>query len=838
MKAARISWIARAAAAAAVLAAAGTGAGASPASPDPPPPDGAGRPPISDRTIRVGLLVDAASARLLAYTVKPHPFFEPPPPPGTAVAGEGGPARIEITLSGDGPGRFTRSVDAPGLCLDHPADTPPHVAGDTIRLHRDAVVVELPEIAGFRTIEVARRLPGARSGPGAGGVERRPLGRETLDRARFTPAGEDAAYEDLAFADPEDQGGPSAATSSTVLWPEAFGDPDWVRTYGDPNESLRRINITILPDGYTYGQKSVMESHADSLVAYMLTTTPFREHEPLVNYNLVYAYSVNAGTDECDCGVVLDTAFGTAFNNAGDLCGGTANRCLYHYSGCDTHALANIVAAEMRPPAHDETIIMVNTARYGGCGGERAVYSAANGSARAIAAHELGHSLADLADEYVSNPGCGIYAGEINTSRDPTSGAWPEWIPDTGPPWEGAEYFSLCVYRPTGVCAMRALNERFCPVCNQRWALVFYGHPRVAPAAPIGGTSPPSPVSACPGERVTFTVDARVGYGSGVTHDVRWTIAGPGYPQPIVVAVDTTAREQLFTRAGRYTLTCEVTADTNFIKPERYGANRDVAAWIVDVTGDDDGDGGCGASDNCPAAYNPGQEDGDADGAGDPCDNCPGIANAGQTDGDFDRVGDACDNCPAAANPLQQDGDADGAGDACDSCPAQGGPGQTDADADGVGDACDDCPAAYNPGQEDGDADGAGDPCDNCPAAFNPLQENGDGDLEGGDACDITVTAPLLPSEASCSGPPPTVRWSTEIYDRFRVHASWDPAIAGRAKVTSGDRFLRDASWVIPAAKWRKLCARAGRELHFKVLGKSSATKATEFSETATVQVR
>ena len=50
---------------------------------------------------------------------------------------------------------------------------------------------------------------------------------------------------------------------------------------------------------------------------------------------------------------------------------------------------SNIAAAELRAPAHDETIVLVNTDRYGGCGGSRAVYSAANAAATEIAVHEL-----------------------------------------------------------------------------------------------------------------------------------------------------------------------------------------------------------------------------------------------------------------------------------------------------------------------------------------------------------------------------------------------------------------------------------------------------------------
>lgn len=75
------------------------------------------------------------------------------------------------------------------------------------------------------------------------------------------------------------------------------------------------------------------------------------------------------------------------------------------------------------------------------------------------------------------------------------------------------------------------------------------------------------------------------------------------------------------------------------------------------MAADDDGDGFDDATvDNCPAIYNPNQEDTDGDNDGDACD----------TDDDGDGVLDSADNCTLIANPSQEDSDGDGIGDACD----------------------------------------------------------------------------------------------------------------------------------------------------------------------------
>lgn len=59
-----------------------------------------------------------------------------------------------------------------------------------------------------------------------------------------------------------------------------------------------------------------------------------------------------------------------------------------------------------------------------------------------------------------------------------------------------------------------------------------------------------------------------------------------------------------------------------------------------------------------------------------------------------------------------------------------------------------------------------------------------------GDACDITIVAPVgggLP--LACSGPPPALEWTPEVYDRFKVQVATHPSFADRA--TGGAALLR-----------------------------------------------
>jgi hypothetical protein len=586
----------------------------------PPPGKGIGRPSerISDGTLTVGIEVDRDQARLISYTRHGRPFMEPR---GRGPRKKGSFADLEVALLGPGEKRFALPVQIGPLCLAHDPDSPPHMEGDVILAHRETFVVELPDLAGFNELEIAFMEKGPR------GPVKRKVGREKFDRARFTPAGQEIDYLDLAVADARDTSKASGRDRCGVQWPEDLSDPDLYTVYGDPAEGGQRINIVIVPDGYTHDQKALMQQHADQLVFSFRAKTPFSEHDAFFNYTLVYAYSENSGTDQCDCDIVIDTAMGTGFPNTNDICGNSANRCLnYHASSCGSNCQDNIVEAELRSPYHDQTIIMVNTTRYGGCGGARATFAAGNGSGREIAIHELGHSLAGLADEYHSYTACGTYAGEINTSLDPFGSPWAEWLPEIGQPWEGAQYYSQCVFRPQFNCEMRNLNQVFCPVCNQHWSLVIFGHPRVSPTAPVADMTPASPAAVPLGGTVDFAVNTRLSEGPQVSNEFSWTVSGPGYPEPTVVASGVPQYTHAFTQEGSYQISCEVTADTNFVKPVKYADNQDVVFWDVAVgCADEDFDGFTTCDGDC--------NDGDPEiypGAIEVCDdqvdnNCDGI---------------------------------------------------------------------------------------------------------------------------------------------------------------------------------------------------------------------
>ena len=202
---------------------------------------------------------------------------------------------------------------------------------------------------------------------------------------------------------------------------------------------------------------------------------------------------------------------------------------------------------------------------------------------------------------------------------------------------------------------------------------------------------------------------------------------------------------------------------------------------------DIDGDGVADPQDNCPAAFNPGQDDFDFDNDGDACDadddddKSPDVEDCAPKDAEvFPGAVEACDGKDNDCNFVVDEGFTDADGDGWKDCV------DDDDDGDGAPDAVDcqptdpavfpgaeelcdakdnDCDNAVDEDHpdldddgvpdcldEDTDGDGAPDSQDNCPMVPNPGQENMDGDFLG-DLCDDDVDGDSIPDAVdNCTG--------------------------------------------------------------------------------------
>jgi hypothetical protein len=274
---------------------------------------------------------------------------------------------------------------------------------------------------------------------------------------------------------------------------------------GDP---VYRFNVVILAEGYQSGQLAQFANDAQAFVTTLGRTAPYHLIMNSFNVYRVDVSSTDSGADDpvaCGgSGTTVNTYFDATFCGDGKL-----QRVLTVNT-----ATAHKVAGD-RVPHYHLIIVLVNSAEYGGSGGDLAVCSRA-GNAIEIALHEMGHTLCALADEYPTLAGCG--SGETGHDNHPqvepaaanvtVTGAndrsrlkWGRFVrvgtalPTTSNPncsqcdtrsspvpagtvgaFEGADYFHCGAFRPEFDCRMRTLGQPFCRVCQDAILRRLYGY--------------------------------------------------------------------------------------------------------------------------------------------------------------------------------------------------------------------------------------------------------------------------------------------------------------------------------------------------------------------------
>jgi hypothetical protein len=117
--------------------------------------------------------------------------------------------------------------------------------------------------------------------------------------------------------------------------------------------------------------------------------------------------------------------------------------------------------------------MLAKSTEHGGCAMGFLSVTTVGDLGPAVFAHELGHSLFNLADEYVEQWRCDMdRAGNSkNTTKNASNPPWKDIIDSVV---EGADYCEKGVYRATKSCLMRSVSTGgdFCVVCadaGNRW---------------------------------------------------------------------------------------------------------------------------------------------------------------------------------------------------------------------------------------------------------------------------------------------------------------------------------------------------------------------------------
>ncbi|GGK79124.1 M64 family metallopeptidase [Ornithinimicrobium pekingense] len=269
----------------------------------------------------------------------------------------------------------------------------------------------------------------------------------------------------------------------------------------DHGPDTSRWNLVVLGDGYEAGELGQYHTDVQAFVDVMRVTPPFDNLWSAINVHRVDVTSTDSGADDpTTCaggtGATPATYFDSTFCSAWG--GGNLDRLLT----CDS-TLAQTEAKAQVPLVH-QAVVVVNSSKYGGSGGDIATFST-HAQAAEIAIHEIGHSAFGLADEYEgsgSAPATEPDEPNVTLDANRATNKWRHLVLATTPmptrcnaacttssctppatpaattltgAWEGGQYTSCDVYRPAFACYMRDYSP-FCEVCTEviRAALNMY----------------------------------------------------------------------------------------------------------------------------------------------------------------------------------------------------------------------------------------------------------------------------------------------------------------------------------------------------------------------------
>ncbi|MFG2629057.1 M64 family metallopeptidase [Streptomyces sp. NPDC048473] len=234
-----------------------------------------------------------------------------------------------------------------------------------------------------------------------------------------------------------------------------------------------RLDIVIIGDGYTADQQDDFHADATAKWADITALEPYKSYQGLFNVWTVDAVSNESGiSGDPGADTVKDTALGSYF-----WCSDTERLI------CTD--IDKVAAYAAKAPAADLVVVIANSTKYGGAGysGLQAegypfngvsTLSSDHASSSLIAAHEIGHSVGLLDDEYTYDAygtWTGGEPGGINsTTYTPAQltekqAKWYRWLGQSDPAggtvgtYEGSAYYPFGIYRPTASSIMRELSN-------------------------------------------------------------------------------------------------------------------------------------------------------------------------------------------------------------------------------------------------------------------------------------------------------------------------------------------------------------------------------------------
>lgn len=356
--------------------------------------------------------------------------------------------------------------------------------------------------------------------------------------------------------------------------------------YSGPGENM--VNFVILGDGYTEAELDYLREDADRFVDYFFKTEPIRQYVNYFNVLLVNTVSEESGAvhdcsapdcPEDDHGHVRlpprfnqfpkriavpkanpSTIFGSSFDNYG------IHRLVIAHN---EDAIKTVLRAHV--PNYTQVIILVNSPFYGGSGGEFPT-ATVNHDSNDIAVHEIGHSFANLGDEYWAGNMYAREAANRSQRASPDEVPWRHWLGDDGVGiyGYGGEGSRAQWFRPHEFCKMQYLVAPFCSVCQEQFVEAI--HRKTSPV--LGAV--PAIDSAVSADSVRKFI-LKLAKPSPNTLQVSWYLNG----QLLASGVDSISVNKGVLAVGDNELRAVVTDTTTLVRNPEHHYRTQTVQWSI-----------------------------------------------------------------------------------------------------------------------------------------------------------------------------------------------------------------------------------------------------------------
>jgi hypothetical protein len=256
------------------------------------------------------------------------------------------------------------------------------------------------------------------------------------------------------------------------------------------------IDLVIIGDAFTESDMDLFKAAASELTDYLFSYEPLFKKQSK-GWNI---HRVDVISETSDLESTTDTAFESYYN-----CTGIQRAiCLD-----DGKVLVEIAKAV---PQFDYILVLINNSEYGGAAVSALSTVSMHDDSKSYAIHELGHMVANLADEYTygaeSAPISEPTYPNVTLNTNPETVKWKHWLSDPNVDiFEGGLNVQTGVWRPTNDSIMHNLYQPFYPVNLEAWTLAIYSeigtHYSITPES--------NTLSHLAGSEIDFSVELSLG---------------------------------------------------------------------------------------------------------------------------------------------------------------------------------------------------------------------------------------------------------------------------------------------------------------------------------------